>query len=194
MSTKYPGGFIKATAPVPAGGYEGSAPGIWTLEQAAWYQKNGMWPKPSDLRLWSWGYNAQGELGLGNITNYSSPKQVGALTTWLNVAAGNYHSLAIKTDGTLWVWGASNFGCLGLGNLTDYSSPKQVGALTTWLNITAGRYHSLAIKTDGTLWGWGRNSSGQLGLNNITEHTSELQSLRHLVCRLLLEKKNEKTL
>src|SRR5258705_5015564 len=26
------------------------------------------------------------------------------------------------------------------------------------------------------------------------EHTSELQSLRHLVCRLLLEKKNRKTL
>src|SRR5262245_63368600 len=25
------------------------------------------------------------------------------------------------------------------------------------------------------------------------EHTSELQSLRHLVCRLLLEKKNKKT-
>src|SRR5205814_8625505 len=25
------------------------------------------------------------------------------------------------------------------------------------------------------------------------EHTSELQSLRHLVCRLLLEKKNQKT-
>src|SRR5258705_7146511 len=25
------------------------------------------------------------------------------------------------------------------------------------------------------------------------EHTSELQSLRHLVCRLLLEKKNEKS-
>src|SRR5262245_41579905 len=29
--------------------------------------------------------------------------------------------------------------------------------------------------------------------NRSEEHTSELQSLRHLVCRLLLEKKNKKT-
>src|SRR5262245_65232461 len=30
-------------------------------------------------------------------------------------------------------------------------------------------------------------------LTRSEEHTSELQSLRHLVCRLLLEKKNKKT-
>src|SRR5436853_1077658 len=30
------------------------------------------------------------------------------------------------------------------------------------------------------------------GLERSEEHTSELQSLRHLVCRLLLEKKNKK--
>src|ERR1035441_10723734 len=29
------------------------------------------------------------------------------------------------------------------------------------------------------------------GVNRSEEHTSELQSLRHLVCRLLLEKKNK---
>src|SRR5437899_642137 len=34
--------------------------------------------------------------------------------------------------------------------------------------------------------------SGQLGVRS-EEHTSELQSLRHLVCRLLLEKKKKKT-
>src|SRR5436853_2334362 len=32
-------------------------------------------------------------------------------------------------------------------------------------------------------------SSGELTLDRSEEHTSELQSLRHLVCRLLLEKK-----
>src|SRR5262245_62374879 len=31
------------------------------------------------------------------------------------------------------------------------------------------------------------------GLGRSEEHTSELQSLRHLVCRLLLEKKKKKT-
>src|SRR5262245_62623571 len=32
-----------------------------------------------------------------------------------------------------------------------------------------------------------------MALPRSEEHTSELQSLRHLVCRLLLEKKNKKT-
>jgi len=88
--------------------------------------------------LWSWGFNTQGQLGLNNITSYSSPKQVGALTTWANLTASDTYSIAIKTDGTLWSWGANSNGQLGLGNITNYSSPKQVGALTTWSKITAG--------------------------------------------------------
>ena len=38
----------------------------------------------SDGALFTWGYNGYGALGLGNTTNYSSPKQVGVLTTWLS--------------------------------------------------------------------------------------------------------------
>jgi alpha-tubulin suppressor-like RCC1 family protein len=36
----------------------------------------------TDGTLWSWGDNAYGKLGLGNTTYYSSPKQIGALTSW----------------------------------------------------------------------------------------------------------------
>jgi alpha-tubulin suppressor-like RCC1 family protein len=97
----------------------------------------------TDGTLWAWGRNLNGKLGLGNTTNYSSPKQVGALTTWATVASGgkaNFFgfSSAIKTDGTLWSWGNNGQGQLGLSNLTSYSSPKQVGALTTWFTVSAG--------------------------------------------------------
>jgi alpha-tubulin suppressor-like RCC1 family protein len=86
----------------------------------------------SDGTLWSWGYNNYGQLGLGNTTNYSSPKQVGALTTWSKICAMQSSGAAIKTDGTLWAWGRNNAGQLGFNNITDYSSPKQVGSETTW--------------------------------------------------------------
>ena len=49
---------------------------------------------PPPVYMRTWGYNAEGQLGLGNTTNYSSPKQIGALTTWLNIAAGA-HSMSI---------------------------------------------------------------------------------------------------
>src|SRR5258705_4297999 len=42
---------------------------------------------------------------------------------------------------------------------------------------------------------WGRGTEYEAGdqTQRSEEHTSELQSLRHLVCRLLLEKKNNQT-
>jgi len=108
--------------------------------------------------LWSWGANMMGQLGLNSSGQstaayyYSSPKQVGFLTTWSKVRAGKEFSLAISTNGTLWAWGANGVGQLGLGNTTYYSSPNQIGTGTTWIDATANGYsyasaHALAIKT-----------------------------------------------
>jgi len=126
--------------------------------------------------LWSWGYNGDGQLVIGSVPSYySSPKQVGSLTTWSSVKAGYSYTFALKTDGTVWSWGANAGGQLGLNNITRYSSPMQVGSLTNWLRISAGGYFSVAIKTDGTLWTWGTNIFGQLGLGNRTYYSSPKQ-------------------
>ena len=132
----------------------------------------------TDGTLWAWGYNASGQLGLGNTTQYGSPQQVGALTNWLSVAASGYVSSAVKSDGTLWMWGESGNGQLGLGEGSNHnhSSPTQVGTLTNWAAVSpSGGYHTLAVKTDGTLWSWGDNDKGQLGLGNSTYYSSPKQ-------------------
>lgn len=134
----------------------------------------------TDGTLWSWGYNNVGQLGVGNTTSYSSPKQVGALTTWYSVSCTFNSTLSIKTNGTLWSWGGNSQGQLGLNNTTEYSSPKQVGALTNWLKVASGRYHNIAIKTNGTLWAWGFNSQGQLGFNNSSNYYSSPKQIGSL--------------
>jgi alpha-tubulin suppressor-like RCC1 family protein len=99
--------------------------------------------------MWSWGNNTYGQLGLGDTANRSSPVQVGALTTWYQVAAGVTDTLATKTDGTLWSWGGNADGELGLGNIVYRSSPVQIGALTTWVRLSKMPMSrsSLALKT-----------------------------------------------
>jgi len=133
-------------------------------------------PTPSyTYGLWSFGQNDQGQLALGNITSYSSPKQVGSLTDWSFVAGRFRFCAAVKTDGTLWTWGENTYGQLGQGNTTNRSSPVQVGSLTTWSSTACGSYHVLALKTNGTLWAWGYNNGGQLGQNNTTNLSSPVQ-------------------
>jgi alpha-tubulin suppressor-like RCC1 family protein len=50
----------------------------------------------TDGTLWVWGGNSpNGQLGDGTTVNKSSPVQIGALTNWTQVAAGNVFSVAI---------------------------------------------------------------------------------------------------
>ena len=170
MSDRYPGGLIRKTPPTitpPVDGEGGSAPGIWTLEQVAYYTKEGEWPqKVIPRELYTWGQNDYGQLALGDVIDRSSPVQVGALATWLQVEAGYFTTAALKTDNTLWAWGRNDEGQLGNNSIVPFSSPIQIGALTNWSQVTNGLSHTAAIKTDGTLWTWGSNDSGELGHNN----------------------------
>ena len=132
----------------------------------------------SDGSLWAWGRDDYGALGLNTASiNYSSPVQVGALTTWSKVStwSGGDHTAAIKTDGTLWTWGSGGLGQLGHNDAISLSSPVQVGAETNWDTVSSGNAFTAAIKTDGTLWTWGAGNQGRLGQNNTTSYSSPVQ-------------------
>ena len=154
--------------------------GRWNLQAQAQADAAGTWPSApfGGGAMWGAGYNGYGQLGQGNTTNYSSPVQVGALTTWTKGSAAFYSSFGINASGELYAWGVNNYGQLGTNNTTNYSSPVQVGALTTWDKIVSGgsvQGFSGAIKTDGTLWTWGINLNGRLGVGNTTNYSSPVQ-------------------
>ena len=77
------------------------------------------------------------------------------------VAAGYYHSLVVKDDGTLWAWGDNDDGEVGDGTRVTRRSPVKV--MSDVATVAAGNTHSLAVKTDGSLWAWGWNRIGALG-------------------------------
>ena len=114
--------------------------------------------------LYAWGFNKNGQLGIGTTTdNELTPQRVGNDSDWEAISGGEYHSLALKRDGTLYAWGKNNKGQLGISSNDNKNTPRQVGNAGDWKAIAAGGEHSLALKRDGTLYAWGSNSSGQLG-------------------------------
>jgi hypothetical protein len=121
--------------------------------------------------LYSWGKSEFGQSGRNfRITSsgISSPIQVGALTDWSEIACGDSHALAIRTNGTLWSWGNNDEGQLGHNNTILRSSPVQIGSDNDWSKISTRYDYNIAKKTDGTLWEWGdgRSSPAQIGTDS----------------------------
>jgi alpha-tubulin suppressor-like RCC1 family protein len=127
----------------------------------------------SDSTVATWGYNGYGQLGNATTTDSLVPVAVsatGALSgkTVVAIAAGQFHTLALCSDGTLAAWGYNFYGQLGNGLTAQSSTPVAViktGVLSgkTITGIAAGTYHSFALCSDGTLAAWGYNGNGELG-------------------------------
>jgi alpha-tubulin suppressor-like RCC1 family protein len=132
----------------------------------------------ADGSVWASGENTYGALGDGTTTNRLSPVQVSGLGSGVvAVAAGNYHSIALKADGTVVSWGRNLNGSLGDGTTTQRNSPVTVSGLTNVVDVAAGGNVSLVLKSDGTVWGFGLNSSGQLGDGTTTtQRTTPVQA------------------
>jgi alpha-tubulin suppressor-like RCC1 family protein len=122
-----------------------------------------------------WGYNAQGQLGDGTIASRSWYGDIRVGNDVVQVAAGNGHGLAVRSDGTVWAWGYNGAGELGDGTTTDRSTPVQVTGLTGVTQLSAGDFHVLGLKSNGTVLAWGGNAYGQLGDGSTAQVTGPVQ-------------------
>ncbi|MFH1227402.1 MAG: putative Ig domain-containing protein [Planctomycetota bacterium] len=145
---------------------------FWAQVTCGWYHTLAV---KANGTLWAWGYNGDGQLGLGDTISRTLPTQVGTDTNWKAVACGWLHTLAVKANGTLWACGRNNYGQLGLGDTITRTLLTNVGSDSNWQTIGGGFYHSSAVKVDGTLWAWGNNTYGQLGLGDTTQRNSPVQ-------------------
>jgi alpha-tubulin suppressor-like RCC1 family protein len=126
----------------------------------------------SDGSLWAMGCNANlagsggGQLGDGTYNNTNRPEQI-VVSNVTAIAAGDYHSLFLKSDGSLWAMGWNQYGQLGdgtTGSFPYYSTNRPEQIVTSNVTAIAGGYlHSLFLKSDGSLWAMGYNDDGQLG-------------------------------
>jgi alpha-tubulin suppressor-like RCC1 family protein len=109
----------------------------------------------NDNSAWTWGANTNGQLGLNDRVNRSSPVQLGNQNVWHSVNIGMVHALAIKIDGSLWSWGYNSNGELANNWPTSYSSPIQVGVAKNWKFAVCGGTNSDFFDNSPVIFGGG---------------------------------------
>ncbi len=123
-----------------------------------------------DGTVWTWGDNELGQLGNNTWTTSPVPVQVigdggDFLKEIVRTSAGEFHTVALRKDGTVWAWGCNGYGQLGDGTQESQNTAIQIApcTLSGVIAVSAGGRHSMALRDDGTVWTWGQNFYGQLG-------------------------------
>ncbi|XP_063314714.1 probable E3 ubiquitin-protein ligase HERC6 [Pelobates fuscus] len=124
-----------------------------------------------DGRVFSWGQNNAGQLGLGKkVPNQASPQIVKSLQgiPLVQVTAAGCQSFALSMLGTVFGWGRNNAGQLGFK--TDVSragvfNPHAVSSLRSLgvVYISCGDEHSAVLTKGGSVYTFGDDTYGQLG-------------------------------
>ncbi|XP_074657559.1 RCC1 and BTB domain-containing protein 1-like [Tubulanus polymorphus] len=111
--------------------------------------------------VFGWGYNGNGQLGLGNNINQTNPCRL-ALPHGvfiMQIACGYAHTLALSDEGCLYAWGANSYGQLGTGNKSNMVSPVRIAEdMGRFIEIGASHYnHVSAARTQvGSVYMWGQ--------------------------------------
>jgi alpha-tubulin suppressor-like RCC1 family protein len=117
----------------------------------------------SDGSVWATGAIDAGWIGDGTTTTaYTNGLEQIVSSNVVAIAAGQYHNLFLKSDGSLWGVGWNIAGQLGDGTANSTNTLQQI-VPSGVVAISGGGEHSLFLKSDGSLWAMGWNNYGQLG-------------------------------
>ena len=118
-------------------------------------------------KLYVWGWNNCGQLGLGDTTNRLTPIQV--TYNYLNfeqIDSNNYNSpytVGIDVNNDLYGWGYNTPDLFMLGNTSNVLTPVKL-AFTGQKLVAQGENSIYVIDVNNDLYGWGNNSTAQIGL------------------------------
>ncbi len=137
----------------------------------------------SEGRVFTWGYNGNGNLGNGNEVNQNSPIDITTNFNLLNdeiiiniSMIGYDHSSATTSEGRVFTWGHNNYSQLGIGT-SDYDAHPIPIDITSEFSLLTGEQvirtslgtnHSSVITSTGRIFTWGRDNAGQLGDASLT--------------------------
>ncbi|RVE65119.1 hypothetical protein OJAV_G00132510 [Oryzias javanicus] len=127
--------------------------------------------------IYGWGYNCNGQLGLGNNGNQQTPCRIAALqgVNVIQVACGYAHTLALTDEGFVYAWGANSYGQLGTGNKSNQALPTLINTDKERMVEVAACHtsHTSAAKTQsGQVLMWGQCRGQAVSSPHLTHFSS----------------------
>ncbi|MBI3414439.1 MAG: hypothetical protein HY043_03820 [Verrucomicrobia bacterium] len=127
----------------------------------------------SDGTVVAWGDNNSGQVTAAPTTNApsatASPVTLNGqvLSGVKAIAAGGYHTVALKSDGSVVAWGQNDSGQVNGTTSRSFAIANPVRLrgqtldtvlLSGVIAIAAGEWHTVALRNDGSVVAWGHNS------------------------------------
>ena len=157
--------------------------------------EHGFLISPFNNKIYVWGENTYGQLGLGWTDKY---KQI-SLQEFIwdkkpiirEIICGKFHTIALTNIyNKVYVWGKNTYGQLGLGHCNDINSPQELILKELHdkderiISASCGYDHTIILVKSAIMpyslckaYVCGRNGNGQLGLGHRNVNKDKLQEL-----------------
>ena len=127
----------------------------------------------TDDRVFGFGRNMYGVLGLGHNESVEQPIEVTELKDKKakEFFVGEDFVVAISDDNRVFTWGHNNWGQLGRGCFKVkgvYHKPSAINLSLSEdiIQVCCERRHTLVLTSSGRVYGWGRNKFGEIGMSS----------------------------
>lgn len=130
-------------------------------------------------RLFAWGANSYGQLGIGEKSEQcETPTELARPPPDVEtLVGGGGHSLAVGARGELYSCGWNTKGQLGLGDTEDRAEFERVSDAPRVRAAAAGWDFTVIVGEDGCAYGAGSNAFGQLGLGSERQGAKEFTEI-----------------
>jgi hypothetical protein len=119
-----------------------------------------------DGRVFCWGSNGYGELGIGSYVSQLTPQLVtlaSTAATAVRITAGGFTTCVALSNGAAQCWGRNQYAEVGDSTRIMRNTPTSVTGIFDAVDIDAGTNHVCVVRAVGRMQCWGRAADGRTG-------------------------------